>query len=179
MPGLYRCRASIGSPQSSGALTAFAIHFYARQCCWIARNVAAIGNVLVPANCHFLMSRTPARTGVLRPATLLLALCLTTGWTSSAKATCGDYLHRDLPLQSPAAQANTTHQPLPCQGPGCRRSEFPSTPVAPTSLERTTDQGALLAPHNGGPGDGRAERTHITCAPPATGFASRIDRPPR
>ena len=103
-------------------------------------------------------------TSVRRVVMMVVAATVTLSWTSSALASCGDYLFRSgIPvsgshLTSMGSVIGVTGQvraskKLPvqipgqrCSGPNCSSHQLPLVPVdrAPSQLIRTFDQAALL-----------------------------------
>lgn len=96
---------------------------------------------------------------VRRVLMAIMTTCVALAWSSTASASCGDYLYRngkkvsdssfsmDKDSENHASSGIPTGVPVPpCHGPNCSRNPTPlaPVPVAPTNLIRGFDQATII-----------------------------------
>ena len=112
--------------------------------------------------------------------------------TSTAQASCGDYVVIVNPLHQPVRETQQhaapdldsvrpmEHSiPLPCQGPGCQQGDaFPPLPV-PTVITFFPELAAIAPPANATASANGESRVDVRVSRRIEGVFDRVERPPR
>lgn len=118
-----------------------------------------------------------------RTTSRLLAVCaIVVGWTSHAWSDCGDYLQmpRHLPSLDQGAGAGGVSLPQPCDGPGCRRSRGPSSPLPASVAQLPQSEQAVISSRTTRPPAGAIRSAGGSFrASSVPGYPAGLERPPQ